>query len=455
MYQSKNPFTQVVEKKFSSINDKVLMKKLELSDEAFAQWKNQCFESRSSLLNKVADLLEQRKATYGKLITLEMGKPITQSVGEVEKCAWACRFYAENGAEFLNSRQIDSTAEMSQINYEPLGTIFGVMPWNFPFWQVFRFIAPTLMAGNTALLKHASNVPQCAEAIENVFIDAGAPKGLFQNLFIKHNQIERVISSQFVKAVTFTGSNGAGSRIAQLAGKYTKKTVLELGGSDPFIVFDDADLNLALEQALLAKFLNAGQSCIAAKRFIVHQDIAMDFISNFESLVENLELGNPMDPDTFMGPIVDMDALKLLHSKVSKSIKMGAICVTGGERNENMATVYKPTILINVPENAPVWREEIFGPIAVIKVFETDEEALEIANDTQFGLGASIWTQDMDKAIWACKNINAGIISVNGIVKSEPGLPFGGINGSGYGRELGDYGIYEFVNIKTVSYYSS
>jgi succinate-semialdehyde dehydrogenase/glutarate-semialdehyde dehydrogenase len=350
---------------------------------------------------------------------------------------------------------MESSAQMSQINFEPLGTIFGVMPWNFPFWQVFRFIVPNIMAGNATLLKHASNVPQCAEAIETVFADAGAPNGLFQNLFISHKQVERVIASPLVKAITFTGSNNAGSRIAALAGKYIKKSVLELGGSDPFIVFDDADLNLALEQALLAKFLNAGQSCIAAKRFLVHQDIAMDFISNFESLIENLELGNPMDKDTFIGPIVNTDALKDLHEKVLKSIKMGAICITGGERNENMSTVYKPTLLINVPEDSPVWRDEIFGPIAVVKVFETDEEAIEMANDTQFGLGASIWTQDNDKATWACKNINAGIVSVNGIVKSEPGLPFGGINGSGYGRELSDYGIFEFVNIKAVSYYTS
>jgi succinate-semialdehyde dehydrogenase/glutarate-semialdehyde dehydrogenase len=455
MYQSKNPFTQVVEKEFSTLNDKSLIKKLELSNKAFGQWKQQCFEARSKFLNKLADLLDERKEPYGRLITLEMGKPITQSIGEIEKCAWVCRYYAENGADFLKSRRMESSAQMSQINFEPLGTIFGVMPWNFPFWQVFRFIVPNIMAGNATLLKHASNVPQCAEAIETVFADAGAPNGLFQNLFISHKQVERVIASPLVKAVTFTGSNNAGSRIAALAGKYIKKSVLELGGSDPFIVFDDADLNLALEQALLAKFLNAGQSCIAAKRFLVHQDIAMDFISNFESLIENLELGNPMDKDTFIGPIVNTDALKDLHEKVLKSIKMGAICITGGERNENMSTVYKPTLLINVPEDSPVWRDEIFGPIAVVKVFETDEEAIEMANDTQFGLGASIWTQDNDKATWACKNINAGIVSVNGIVKSEPGLPFGGINGSGYGRELSDYGIFEFVNIKAVSYYTS
>ncbi len=454
MYKSKNPFTQVVEKEYRAISNVSLQNKIELSSTAFKQWKQQSFQLRSGVLNKVANLLEERKDEYGRLITLEMGKPISQSVAEIEKCAWVCRYYAENAVEFLKNKRMESTAQMSQLAYEPLGTIFAVMPWNFPFWQVFRFLAPTLMAGNVSLLKHASNVPQCAKAIEKIITDAGAPNGVFQNLLISHKQVETVIASKHVKAITLTGSNFAGSRVAELAGRYTKKTVLELGGSDPFIVFDDADLNDALENAVLSRFLNAGQSCIAAKRFIIHKNIENEFISNFQSLVDNLVLGNPMDKETFIGPMVNAKALNELHNQVEKSIKLGAKCITGGKINDNMSTIYNPTLLIDVPDNAPVWNEEVFGPVAAIKTFETDDEAIQIANDTRFGLAASVWSQDMDRATWACKNICAGTIAINGMVKSEPGLPFGGINESGYGRELSDCGIYEFVNIKTVSYFS-
>lgn len=453
MYKSQNPFTQVVEKRYKTLSDKALDKKLDLSNDIFNQWKHQSLQSRAIFFNKVANLLEDRIVEYGQLIASEMGKPIIQSVGEVEKCAWVCRYYADNAVDFLKSRKMDSTANMSQVNYEPLGTIFAVMPWNFPFWQVFRFIAPTLMAGNVGLLKHASNVPQCANAIETVLLDAGAPKGLFQNLYISHSQVEKVIASKHVKAVTLTGSNIAGSRVAELAGKYTKKTVLELGGSDPFVVFDDADLHVSLEQAVLSRFLNAGQSCIAAKRFIIHKDIAEKFISNFQCLVENLVQGDPMDNDTFVGPMINKKAIIELHKQVTKSIKKGADCIVGGKVSDKNPTIYQPTLLVNVPDDAPVWNEEVFGPVAAIKIFETDEEAIDMANDTVFGLGASVWSQDLDRAAWICKNINAGTIAVNGMVKSEPGLPFGGINESGYGRELSDYGIYEFVNIKTASYF--
>ena len=453
MYQTQNPFTQIVEKKYRNFSDIKLRSILDDSYEAFHGWKLQNFQCRSSILLKVAELLEERKNEYGRLITIEMGKPISQSVAEVEKCALVCRYYAANALDFLKSRRVESTAKMSQINYEPLGAVFAIMPWNFPFWQVFRFIAPTLMAGNVGLLKHASNVPQCAMAIAEVLKDAGVPNGVWNNLFITHKQVEFVIAHKYVKAVTLTGSNIAGSRVAELAGKYTKKTVLELGGSDPFIVFEDADMNHTLEQAVLSRFLNAGQSCIAAKRFIVHQNIAKEFISRFKTLIENLSLGNPLDKETFVGPIVNLKALNELQQQVDDSINMGAVCITGGSKNSELENIFNPTLLINAPNNSPIWAEETFGPVAGLKTFDTDEEAVRLANDTRFGLGASIWTQDMDRAMWACKNINSGTVAVNGMVKSEPGLPFGGINESGYGRELGDYGIYEFVNIKTVSYF--
>ncbi|HAM98354.1 MAG TPA: NADP-dependent succinic semialdehyde dehydrogenase [Marinilabiliales bacterium] len=453
MYVSKNPFTGIVDKEFPIITNGELIQALEQSHQSFLNWQKSSFTVRVKLLLKMADLLEERKEFYGRIISNEMGKPITQSEGEVEKCAWVCRYYSEKGIELLNSRDVESSASLSRVVFEPLGTVLAVMPWNFPFWQVFRFAAPAVMTGNAVLLKHASNVPQCALAIEQLFKDSGAPEGVFQNLFIDYAQVEQVIASALVKGVTFTGSNQAGSYIASLAGKYIKKSVLELGGSDPFIIFDDADLFQALQEALLSRFLNAGQSCIAAKRFIVHENISVEFLTNFQSLVENLTKGNPLDHGTFIGPLVSEKALHELEDLVQTSISMGAKCAIGGEVCEYMRTVYEPTILYDVPMESPVWTEEVFGPVASVRFFETDEEAITLANDTRFGLGASVWTKDPEKAEWACRQLQAGMVVVNGMLKSEPGLPFGGINESGYGRELGNFGLYEFVNIKTVSYF--
>ncbi|MFA6401004.1 MAG: NAD-dependent succinate-semialdehyde dehydrogenase [Salinivirgaceae bacterium] len=453
MYLSKNPFTGIVEKEFDVITNEQLQTQLELSQQAFNSWKNTPYSTRSKLLFKMADLLEERADQYGRLISTEMGKPIKQSVGEVEKCAWVCRYYAESGADFLNARILESTAVESQLIYEPMGTIFAVMPWNFPFWQVFRFIAPCIMAGNVGLLKHASNVPRCALAIEQVFIDADAPQGLFRNLFINHQQVELEIASPIVKAITMTGSNKTGSIIASIAGKYAKKTVLELGGSDAFIVFDDADMHSALQQALLSRFLNSGQSCIAAKRFIVHESIADEFVTNFQSLIENLVKGNPLDSETFIGPLVNEMAMKDLEAQVTTSISLGAKCLVGGEVCEFMRSVYEPTLLYDVPMESQAWTDELFGPVAVVRFFDSDEEAIALANDSQFGLGASIWTTDMDRAAWISQQLQVGTVAINGMVKTEPGLPFGGTNQSGYGRELGELGLHEFMNIKTVSYF--
>jgi len=453
MYQSKNPFTAKIEREYNNITDLELNNKINLSHTIFEDWKQKSFKYRAELFNKIAYLLEERKQQYGELITIEMGKPIGQSIAEIEKSALVCRFYAKNAESFLKRDKIESSAKNSYVYYEPLGSIFAIMPWNFPFWQVFRFIAPTIMAGNTGMLKHASNVPQCAEAIESVLLDAGLPKGVFQNLYITHKQVENVISSKYVKAVTLTGSNIAGSKVAELSGKYTKKTVLELGGSDPFIVFPDTQLDKTLNGAILSRFLNVGQSCIAAKRFIIHKNIADEFINKFKQLVEELKSGNPLDNNTFIGPLVNEYAITELDKQVRESINMGAKCIIGGKIASNNKNIYEPTLILNPPKDSPIWKDEVFGPVAAIVIFETEEDAVKLANDTIFGLGASVWTENDNIAESICTKINAGTIAVNGIVKSEPSLPFGGINESGYGRELGSFGIKEFVNIKTVSFF--
>jgi succinate-semialdehyde dehydrogenase/glutarate-semialdehyde dehydrogenase len=453
MYQSKNPFTLEVIKEYENITNSALDEKLDISKNAFKNWKSKGIKERAVLFNRVADLLEDRKNQYGELITIEMGKPINQAIAEVEKSALVCRYYAKNAEDFLKDRKVESTAKSSYVYYEPLGTVFAVMPWNFPFWQVFRFVAPAIMAGNTGLLKHASNIPQCANAIETVLVDAGIPKGVFQNLYITHEQVGRVISSRVVKAVTLTGSNIAGSKVAKLSGEYTKKTVLELGGSDPFIIFDDASLDKTVDGAVLSRFLNVGQSCIAAKRFIVQKGIADRFVDMFKQSVESLKYGNPLDSSVFVGPLVNKSALDELDRQVVKSIEMGAECITGGSVYDDKTNIYRPTLLLNPDRDSPVWKDEVFGPVAAIVTFETEEEAIELANDTVFGLGASVWTESDTIAKSICRKIDAGTVAINGIVKSEPGLPFGGINESGYGRELGDYGIREFVNVKTVSFF--
>lgn len=451
-YISQNPFTGKINKTYNDITNKELSGKIELADKAQKSWKHECFHLRGKLLLKVADLLIEDAEYYANLITIEMGKPAQQAIGEVKKCAWLCKYYSEYGPGFLLHKKMESSAELSQIIYDPLGVIFGVMPWNFPFWQIFRFITPTLMAGNSVLLKHASNVPQCAEAIEELFLKAGFKKGIFQNLFIDYKQVEKVIKASPIQGISFTGSNKAGSKIATLAGKHIKKTVMELGGSDPFIVFEDADLNHALELAVLSRFLNAGQSCIAAKRFILHKDIADDFVKNFKALIENFIIGDPLNKNTFLSSMVNSKSVDLIEKQVLDSIKMGAECIIGGQKNTELRNVYQPTLVTNVPRNSPLWKEEVFGPVAVICEFNTPEEAIELANDTSFGLGASLWTEDEDLAHHIAEKLDVGTVAINNMVKSEPGLPFGGVKSSGYGRELAEYGLYEFMNIKTVSF---
>jgi succinate-semialdehyde dehydrogenase / glutarate-semialdehyde dehydrogenase len=452
-YRTINPANNELINEYPYISDKELNTRLERSKDGFDYWKNTSFKSRKGVLQDVADLLAKEREKHANVITLEMGKPVKQSLAEVDKCAWACRYYAEHGESFLYTVEKESTAKSSLIQYEPPGIIFAIMPWNFPYWQVFRYIAPNLMAGNAGLLKHASNVPKCAEEIESVFLRAGLKEGVFQNLFVRHDQIETVIAYRGVRGVTLTGSNKAGSVVAGLAGKYLKKSVLELGGSDPFIICRDAQLKSTVEMAVASRFQNTGQSCIAAKRFLVEDGIYNDFTDQFLEKVKKLKVGNPMEMDTDLGPLARKDLAEELDGQVRETIRLGADCLTGGKRGEINQNYYLPTVLVNIPEDTPVVRQEVFGPVAPVQRFSDIKACIEMANNTIFGLGASVWTQDIEKAGEIAKKIYTGTVAINGMVKSEPAVPFGGVNDSGYGRELSDMGIREFVNAKAVNYY--
>ena len=413
-------------------------------------WQATSMVERSELMHRAASVLRDRTDELAKLITLEMGKLLKEARAEVEKCAWVCDYYAEQGPGFLSDDLIESDAGRSLITYQPLGTVLAIMPWNFPFWQVLRFAAPTLMAGNTGVLKHASNVPLCAQAIESVFRDAGFPEGVFRTLMISASQVEGVIRDPRIHAVTLTGSEPAGRKVAATAGAVLKPSVLELGGSDPFIVLEDADLELAVEQALISRFLNCGQSCIAAKRFIVIETIADAFISRFCAEVEALMVGDPNDPATSLAPMARSDLRDELHQQVSQSIEQGAVAVTGGYPLTRDGAYYAATILDQVKPGQRAYTEELFGPVAIVIRAQDETEALRIANDSEFGLGGSIWTRDNARGEAAARKLQTGCAFVNGMVKSDPRLPFGGIKNSGYGRELSLLGIRAFVNAKTL-----
>ncbi|HEC44375.1 MAG TPA: NAD-dependent succinate-semialdehyde dehydrogenase [Bacteroides sp.] len=452
-YKSINPFTLKEEAVFDFISDIVLEEKLRLSEKRFREWSHTSIAERADILNKVADLLEKETEKHASFITWEMGKPISQSRAEIKKCAWVSRYYAENAEAFLSPGVLESTAKESYVRYDPLGIIFAIMPWNFPYWQTFRFLAPNFMAGNTELLKHASNVPRCAWAMEELFLDAGAPEGVFQNLYINYEQATYVIQFDMVRGITLTGSNYAGNRVAETAGAIGKKTVLELGGSDPYIVFSDADLEKAAENAVMARFQNNGQSCIAAKRFIIQEDAFDPFMNLFKKKVEALKAGDPMDPDTIIGPLARKDLLLELEDQLQHILDQGGKIVSGGNRHNEGCNILEPTIIMDLPINAPINDEELFGPIIPVFRFTNEKEALDMANNTKFGLGASVWTANRELADRMARGIECGTVAVNGMVKSEPGLPFGGIKASGYGRELSEAGIKEFLNVKTVNYY--
>jgi len=417
---------------------------------AVSLWAGTPVEERCALMRRAATVLRGHAGDFARMMTLEMGKPIREARAEIEKCALGCEYYADEGQGFLADEVIASDAGRSLVTYQPLGTVLAIMPWNFPFWQVFRFAAPALVAGNTGLLKHASNVPQCAQAIESVFTEAGFPRGVFRTLMIQSSRVEELVKDARVQAVTLTGSEAAGRQVAALAGGQVKKTVLELGGSDPFIVLQDADLDLAVEQAVVSRFLNTGQSCIAAKRFIVVEPIANEFVARFKQAVEAMTVGDPLNESNALGPMARVDLRDELHHQVLDSLSHGAVAVTGCNPESGSGAFYQPSILDRVKPGMRAYHEELFGPVASIIRAVDEDDAVRIANDTDFGLGGSVWTQDSDRGERIARQLQCGCAFVNGLVKSDPRLPFGGIKNSGYGRELSRLGIREFVNAKTI-----
>ena len=448
--ESLEPSTEVVRARFDPTSKTDVEAAIATADAAFRAWREVPIADRAIPMRALARLFRDRKDRYARLMTTEMGKPITEALAEIEKCAWNCEFYAEHAAEFLADEPVETNARESAVAFRPLGIVLAVMPWNYPFWQVVRFLAPALMAGNAALLKHASNVPQCALAIEEAVRDAGFPAGLLRVLLLAGSEVEPVIADERVRAVTLTGSTATGSRIAELAGRAVKKTVLELGGSDPYIVLRDADLTAAALTAAKARFQNAGQSCIAAKRFLVEAPVAEEFERRFADTIRALRVGDPMEPSTQVGPLAREDLRETLERQVAASIRLGARVVVGGKRIAGKGWFYEPTLLADVTEEMPVLKEETFGPVAALLSVRDTDEAVRVANRSPYGLGASLWTADLDRARALARRIESGAVFINGMVASDPRLPFGGVKRSGYGRELSSFGIREFVNIQTV-----
>jgi len=448
---SVNPANGEVLGRFEEISDAELEARLARAAQTFRTWRRRPFAERASLLATAAEVIERRKDHWARIMTLEMGKTLKSAVAEAEKCAWACRFYAEHAERFLADEEIASSATRSYVRYLPLGPVLAVMPWNFPFWQVFRFAAPALMAGNVGLLKHASNVPQCALAIEEVFRLAGFPDGCFQTLLVGSSRVARIVEDDRVAAATLTGSEGAGAAVASAAGKAIKKTVLELGGSDPFVVMPSASLDAAVRTAVTARVINNGQSCIAAKRFVVHDRVYDRFEREMVARMAALKVGDPMDPATDVGPLATGAELEKLTDQVDAAVRDGARLLTGGKPSGGKGFYYPPTVLAGIPRSSPSYREEIFGPVAMLHRVRDLDEAIAVANDVPFGLGSSVWTNDAAERRRFVDDLEAGATFVNAMVASDPRLPFGGVKRSGYGRELARDGIREFVNVKTVS----
>src|SRR5881398_1383825 len=445
-----NPATGEKLREFKPHSDVEIEKTLRQAEAAFEKYRGEPFPKRAQLMIEVAALLDREKNDLARTMTLEMGKLFRDSIAEIEKCALGCRYYAENAERFLEDEPAQTSARRSYLHYEPMGPVLAIMPWNFPFWQVFRFAAPALMAGNVGILKHAANVPQCALAIEQLFCRAGFEEGIFQTLLIEAEQVEKLIVDPRIKAVTLTGSEKAGSAVGSAAAREIKKTVLELGGSDPFIVMPSADFGLAVSTAVKARTINTGQSCIAAKRFFIADKIYDDFLEKFVEQMRRLKVGDPFDETTELGPLATEQILNGVHEQVQKSIAAGATLLTGSNRIAGPGFFYEPTVLVDIPKDSPAFREEVFGPVAAVFRVRDSAEAIGLANDSEFGLAASAWTNDPVEQELFASELESGMVFINAMSASDPRLPFGGVKRSGFGRELGSAGIREFMNAKTI-----
>lgn len=447
MLQSIYPYDQSLIAEFEEHGVGIVDEKLNAAQKIFRSWKRESFPHRADLMKRAGGILRRDKGRLARIISMEMGKVLKEAEGEIEKCANACDFFADQAEDYLRDQEIKTDASRSLVAYQPMGVVLAIMPWNFPFWQVFRFAAPTLMAGNVGLLKHASNVSQCSLAIESIFTEAGFPRGVFQSLLIQSDKVDAVISDDRIAAVTLTGSEAAGTKVAATAGKNLKKTVLELGGSDPFIVLADADLELAARIATQSRMQNAGQSCIAAKRFIVIESIREEFLDRFTKNVKALRQGDPLLPETTTGPLARVDLAEDLDKQVKRSVSSGALVVAGATRKD---ANYQPAILDHVGPGMPAFDEEMFGPVAAVINARDEDDAVAIANRNRYGLGSSVWTRDPQRGERIARRIESGSVFVNSLMRSDQRLPFGGIKKSGYGRELSELGIKEFMNAKTI-----
>lgn len=448
VFQSIFPFDQSLIAEYPVMKENEIAAKISNAEKAFRTWNYFNFSQRSEVLNKVASLLIEQKESLARIITHEMGKITKEAIAEIEKCANCCEYYAAHAENFLQDEPVEAGYSKSFVAYQSIGAVFAIMPWNFPFWQVFRFAAPTLMAGNVALLKHSPNVCGCSQAIEKLFIEAGAPLGVFQSLIVDTDVTERIISEKIVQAITLTGSEAAGSSVSSLASKHIKKSVLELGGSDAFIVLPDADMQKAASVAVLSRFQNAGQSCIAAKRFFVIEKAKDNFLNALQNEFENLKQGNPFDSSITTAPMARLDLAEKLKQQLEKTLSKGATLKGGGEMN---GCNFDPALVLDVKQGMPAFDEETFGPLMAIINVKDEEEAISLANQSEYGLGGSIWTNDLEKGVALARKINTGGVFINSLVKSDPRLPFGGVKKSGFGRELGRHGILEFVNAKTIA----
>lgn len=447
--KSINPYTQELMQEFEVLNESQINRAIEKSNHTFKSWSQTSFSERTGLMHKLAEELRENKSKYARTISLEMGKVISESTAEIEKCALVCDYYATEAESFLADETLPVDEGEAYLAYDPIGTVLAIMPWNFPFWQVFRFAAPNIMAGNTGILKHAQNVPQCAKAIEEAFIKVGFPEYVFQSLIIESSQVNQIIDDWRVKAVTLTGSEKAGSKVGERAGKNIKKTVLELGGSDPYLILKDADLEKAAQIGVKARMINCGQSCIAAKRFIVEASVYDEYLELYQKNMNELKFGDPLEQETDYGAMARNDLAEQLEEQVQGSISKGAELLYGSGKIEREA-IFKPSIIGNIKPDQPAYHEELFGPAAIFFSVKDENEAISVANNNPYGLGSAIWTKDIDKAKIMARSIESGSVFINSMVASNPKTPFGGIKNSGYGRELSFLGIREFMNQKTI-----